>query len=114
MNDKARKQYSFITYAGKHAQLATSLLTSRNGHVINKSISRCVRMHGLRQLVDDKSVASYLRTCFKLIFKACDPQTCWKFFQQVVTNLQMTSCNKSDFDRVVKLSVATSPYLWRF
>ena len=37
----------------------TSVLTSCNRLVINKPISCRLRSHGLRQLVDDKCVASY-------------------------------------------------------
>ena len=47
-----------------------------------------MRSPGWRQLVDDKSVAN--------------PQACYKWFQQVVTSLQMTSCNKPDFNRLVE------------
>ena len=50
-----------------------------------------MRSHVLRQLVDDKSVASCQQTCCKLIVKTCYPQACYKLFQQVVTSLQMTS-----------------------
>ena len=56
-----------------------------------------MRSHGLRQLVDDKSVASCQQNCCKLIVKTCYPQACCKLFQQVITSLQMTSCNKLDF-----------------
>ena len=55
-----------------------------------------MRLHGLRKLVDDKSVASYQQTCCKLIVKTCYPQACCKLFQQGVTSLQMTNCNKPD------------------
>ena len=58
---------------------------------------------GLRQLVEDKSVASCQPTCCKLIVKTCYPQACCKLFQQVVTSLQMTSCNKPDFNRLVAI-----------
>ena len=60
-----------------------------------------MRSHGLRQLVDDKSVASCQQTCCKLIVKTCYPQACCKLFQQVVTSLQMKGCNKPDFNRLV-------------
>ena len=60
-----------------------------------------MRSHGLRQLVDDKSVASCQQTCCKLIAKTCYPQACCKLFQQVGTSLQMTSCNKPDFNTPV-------------
>ena len=60
-----------------------------------------MRSHGLRQLVDDKSVASCQQTCCKLIVKTCYPQACCKLFQQVVTSLQMANCNKPDFNRLV-------------
>ena len=38
-----------------------------------------MRRHGLRQLVDDKSIASCQQTCCKLIVKTCSPQACYKF-----------------------------------
>ena len=49
-----------------------------------------MRSHGLRQLVDDKSVASCHQTCGKLIIKTCHPQVWNKLFQYFVTSLQMT------------------------
>ena len=49
--------------------------------------------------VDDKSIARCQQTCCKLIVKTCYPQLWYKLFQQVVTSLQMTSCNKPDFNR---------------
>ena len=60
-----------------------------------------MRSHGLRQLVDDKSIASCQQTCCKLIVKTSYPQACCKLFQQVVTNLQIESCNKSDLTDLV-------------
>ena len=63
-----------------------------------------MRSRGLRQLVDDKSVASCQQTCCKLIVKTCYPQACCKLFQQVGISLQMTSCNKPDFNRPVSTS----------
>ena len=60
-----------------------------------------MRLHRLRQLVDDKSVASCQQTCFKLIIKTRYPRACCKLFQQVVTSLQMTSSKKADFNRLV-------------
>ena len=69
-----------------------------------------MRLHCLRQLVEDKSVANCQQTCCKLIVKTCyHPQACCKLFQQVVTSLQITCCNKPDFstlDGIEKL-VAT-------
>ena len=55
-----------------------------------------MRSHGLRQLVDDKSVASCQQTCSKLIVKTFS-QACCNLFEQVVTSLQVISCNKPDF-----------------
>ena len=49
--------------------------------------------HGLRQLVDDKSVACCQQTCCKLVVKTCYPQACCKLFPQVLASLQMTCCN---------------------
>ena len=57
--------------------------------------------HGLRQLVDDKSVASCQQTCCKLIVKTCYPQACCKLFQQDVISLQMANCKKPDLNRLV-------------
>ena len=50
-----------------------------------------MRSHGLRQLVDDLLVPSVLS---KLVINY------GKFFQQVVTNLEMTNWNNPDFDRL--------------
>ena len=57
----------------------------------------------LRQLVDDKSVASCQQICSRLIVKTCYPDACCKLFQQVVTSLQMTSWNKPGFKGIVSL-----------
>ena len=89
-----------------NAQVATSLLPACNNSDLvttchNKSISGCVRSHRLRQLFDNKSIASYQQTCCKLIVQTCYQQACCKLFQQVVRSLQMTNCNKTDFNRVV-------------
>ena len=55
--------------------------------------------YGLRQLVDDKSVASCRQPCCKLFIKTCYPRSCCKLFQHV-TSLQMKNCNKPDFNRL--------------
>ena len=60
-----------------------------------------MRSHGLRLLVDDKSVASCQQTCCKLIVKTCYPQPWYRLFQQVETSLWTTGCNKPDFNRPV-------------
>ena len=49
--------------------------------------------HGLRRLVDEKSVASCPQSCCNFIFKTCYSQARCKLFQQVVVSLQMRSCN---------------------
>ena len=61
--------------------------------------------YGLRQLVHDKSVASCQQTCYKLIIRTCYPQACCKLFQQVVTSLLVSSCNKPDFEQTVLLQL---------
>ena len=58
--------------------------------------------HGLRQLVEDKSVSSCQQTGCKLIVKTCYPQGCRKLFQQAVTSLQMISCKKPDLNRLLQ------------
>ena len=57
-----------------------------------------MRWHGLRQLVDNKSVASCGQTYCKLIVKTCCPKAWYKLFQQFVTSLQMTSYNLLQLD----------------
>ena len=84
------------TYTAKHAQLATKLLTSCNRLVINKPISECVRM-----ACDSLLTTNLLKVVDRLVFKTCYSQACCKLFQQVVTSLQMTSCNKPVFNRLV-------------
>ena len=55
-----------------------------------------MRSHGLRQLVDGRSVACCQQlSCCRLIVKTCYPLA-YHQFQQVVTSLQMTSFNKPD------------------
>ena len=81
----------------------TTLYTAKNTSCKNLLQQADIRMrwHGLRQLVDGKSVGSCQQTCFKLIVQACYPQACFKLFERVVTSLQMTNCNKPDFNRLV-------------
>ena len=55
-----------------------------------------MRSHGLRELVDDKSVASGQQTRCKLIVKTCYPQACCKLFQQVATSLILTDLSQLD------------------
>ena len=55
-----------------------------------------MRSHGLRQLVDEKCVASCQQTRCKLIVKTCYPHACYKLFQQVFTSLQMTNYKERD------------------
>ena len=50
---------------------------------------------------DEEAHASCQQTCCKLIVKTCYPQASCKLFQQVVTSLQMTSCKKLAFNRLV-------------
>ena len=49
---------------------------------------------------DNKSVASCQQVCFKLSTDLLQVDYC-KLFQQVVTSLQMTSCNNPDLNRLV-------------
>ena len=85
-----------FTIHRQNAQVVTSYW-----HFINKPISGCVRMACVSLLttnllqVFDRLVAS------SIIVKTCYPQACCKLFQQVVTSLQMTNCNKADFNRIV-------------
>ena len=74
-------------YTAKNAKVATGLLTSCSNLLQQADIR--MRSHGLRQLVDDKSVASCRQICCKLIVQTCYRQTRCKLFQQVVTSLQI-------------------------
>ena len=77
------------SYRAKNARVVTNLLTSCNNLLQQADIR--MRSHGLRQLVDNKSFASCQQTCGKLIISTG--------LLQLV--LQMTSCNKPDFNRLV-------------
>ena len=90
-----------VANRGKNAEVSTTVLTSCNRLAdTNKPTSGCIRM-AYGQLVDDKSVVSCYQTCCKLIVKTCNSHSCCKLFEQVVTSLQMTHCNKRDFNRLV-------------
>ena len=54
------------------------LTTLCNKDLVKKAIYNRMRWHGLRQLVEDKCVASCRQTCWKLIVKTCYPQVCCK------------------------------------
>ena len=79
--------------------VATSLLTSCSN--LSQQAHIRMRSYGLRQLVDDKPVASGQQACCKLILKTFYLQACYMLFQQVATSLQMTSCNKPNFNKLV-------------
>ena len=95
----AHKRKSRSSLHSQNAQIVTSLSTSCNN--LLQQVDIRIRSHGLRQLVDDKSVASCQQTCCKLIVQTCYQQARCKWFQQVVTCLQMTNCSKPDFNRLV-------------
>ena len=87
-------------YTAKKAQVATSLLTSCN-NLLQQADIRCVRMP-----CDSLLTTSLLQVINRLV--ACwlsklviSMQACYKLFQQVVKSLQMTNCNKPDFNRLV-------------
>ena len=86
-------------YTAKNPPVATSLLTSCSN--LSQQAHIRMRSYGLRQLVDDKSVASCQQACCKLILKTFYLQACYMLFQQVATSLQMTSCNKPNFNKLV-------------
>ena len=84
--------------------LAANKLHKHRGHVALRSgptvhslyCDIMMQSPGLQRLLENKSVAS-------LIVKTCYPRACRRLFQQgqqAVTCLQMTSCNKPDFNRL--------------
>ena len=73
-------------------------LHNQMGTSCNKSVDI---YQDVLQLADVKSLASCQQTCCKLIVETCYPQARCKLFQQVVGSLQMTSCNKPDFSRLL-------------
>ena len=87
------------TYTVKNKQVATHLLTSYNTLLHQADIR--MRSHNLRQLVDDKSIASRRETCCKLVVKTGHRHTSCNLFQQVATSMQTTSCNKPELHRLV-------------
>ena len=88
-----------VYYTAKtHKLKKTNLLTFCNNLLQQAEIQ--MRSHGLRQLVDEKSVASCQQTCCKLIVQTCYQQACCKLFKQVVTSLQVTNRNKPEFNRL--------------
>ena len=95
-------------YTPKNAQVVTSLLLLK---LLQQADIR-MRSHGLRQLVDNKSVASCLQTCCKLIIITCYQQACCKLLQQVVTSLRMTSCSKPDFNNLCFNLMKLTSLLW--
>ena len=92
-------QYSNIQFSRTHGQKPASFDMSFN---LFQQLDQ-QRSHGLRQLVDSKSVTSCQQTCCKLIVKICYSQAYCKLFQQVVTSLQMTSCNRLTLPSLVQV-----------
>ena len=86
--------YSHTT---KNAQVVTALLTSCNNLLQHADIR--MRSHGLRQFVDDKSVASCRH--IHLLQVNCRNLLSTGLLQQVVTSRQITNCNKPDFNMLV-------------
>ena len=82
---------NFQVYTAKNAQVAANLLTSCNN--LLQVYIRCVHM-ACDKLVDYEPVTCCQQFCYKSIVETCYPQVCCKFFQQVVTSLQMITCNK--------------------
>ena len=66
-----------------------------------------MRSHGLRQLVDDKSVASCQQIRCKLIVKTCYLQACCKLLQQVIST-GLSQLDKSDKFVATCLQIQTS------
>ena len=55
-----------------------------------------MRLHGMRQPVHGKPVASCEQICRKLVLPTCYQQASCNSFRQIVTSLHVTSCNKPD------------------
>ena len=77
----------FYDYTAKNAQVVTSLLTSCNNLFQQADIK--MRSHGLRQLVDNKSVESSQRTCSKFIIKTCHNRLVASIFNILTDLLQL-------------------------
>ena len=98
-----------VHYTAKNEQVVTSLLTSCNNLLQQADIR--MRSHGLRQLVDDKSVGSFQKASCKLstgLLQVVNGLAV-SYFKTLVANCFnkleqaciMTSCNKPDFNRLV-------------
>ena len=61
----------------------------------------CIKIGRPVALLSDPTVYSLYCACCKLIAQTCYQQACCKLFQQVVTSVQMTNCNKPDFNKLV-------------
>ena len=87
-------QSLILTYTAKN-------VASCNKSVDNKPISGCVRMACNRLLTTSLlQVVSRLYASCRVIHRLVT--SCFnKLFQQVATSLQMTSCNKPDFNKLV-------------
>ena len=85
--------------------------TATSAHVAASLLQACcfehchqvdirMRSHCLLRLDNNKSAASCQLAWCKLIVKTFYPQAWCILFQQLVTNLQILDCNKSDFHRL--------------
>ena len=73
------------------------VLTSCNNLLQQADIR--MRPHGLRQL----ATTSLLQVVNRFVASWLFQQACCNSFQQIVTSLQMTSCNKPNFNRLVAI-----------
>ena len=104
-----------LYYTAKNSDVATSLLTTGSSILDPTDLLQVVftDFSILETTTSRKSVVNYRIAA------------CYKFFQQVVTSLQMTSCDKPDFDlmklanllqlltscnKPVKLKTCNKPY----
>ena len=94
-----KKNFQYLAKNAQHCNKSVDILQQ----TCYQQADIRMRSHGLRQLVDVKSVASCQQTCCKLIVKTCYPQACYKLFQQVVINLQMKSCKSLVLTDMLKL-----------
>ena len=93
---KISQNFTHVLVSSKATQFKTRKTVEILQQTRHEQVDVRMPSHGLQQLV-----ASCYQTCYKFIVKTCYPQACCKLFQQVVTSLQMTSCDKPDFNTLI-------------
>ena len=98
LNNMGINKVELISGRQSTTRIASKNITQLNPQVLTSRLTSCnnslrqtdmrMRLHGLGQLVDDKSVASCQLTCCKLIVKTC-------YSHAGLLQVILSGCNKS-------------------